>query len=130
MSSKVVSFRLDEDTTEEQQALNILEAWQKKGYSTREIMTWALMSLAGFEVTTPDNRPEEVEDSKSTIHELRQVLSQAQEFLESLRDMKAMPDQVQVPSQPRPVLTDHFLASVRKAVRPGLQLNDDEAAPN
>lgn len=122
MSSKVVSFRLDEEAPEEQQALVILEEWQKRGYSTREIMTWALMSLAGLEVEAKD---QEQDGAKETITELRQVLNQAQEFLETLRDLKAMPDEVQVPSQPKPVLTEHFLASVRKAARPGLRLGEE-----
>lgn len=123
--SKVVSFRLDEEHPEEQQALAILEAWQAKGYTTREILTWALMSLDGI---TPLERPASVEEpsnAKDTIDELRDVLGQAQEFLEALKTMKALPDEVDVPSQPRAVLTQDFLASVRKVMRPGLSLDDE-----
>lgn len=124
--SKVVSFRLDEDNLEEREALTILEMWQAKGYSTREIMTWALMALSG----TPT--PQEAEDaatqeSRETISELREVLAQAQDFLGALRDMKAMPKEVKVPGQPKPVVTEEFLAAVRnKVVRPGLTLPDDD----
>ncbi len=118
--SKVVSFRLDEENPEEQQALAILEAWQQRGYSTREIMTWALMALEGAAISSPGKQEE---NPKETINELRGVLSQAQEFLEALRDMQSMPDTVQVPSQPKPVLSEQFMASVRKAVRPGLSLD-------
>jgi hypothetical protein len=121
--SKVVSFRLDEDTPEEQQALAILEAWQEKGYSTREIMTWALMSLAGMELT--EESPQNEGEARETVTELREVLSQAQEFLEALRDMKAIPDEVQVKSQVKPVLSQGFMAAVKKAARPGLSLSDD-----
>ena len=124
--SKVVSFRLDEDNLEEREALAILEQWQEKGYSTREVMTWALMALAG--TPTPDEVEEAAtQESRQTISELRQVLEQAQDFLDALRDMKAMPDEVKVPGQPRPVVTDEFLAAVRnKVVRPGLRLPDDD----
>lgn len=120
--SKVVSFRLDEENFEEREALSILEAWQQKGYSTREILTWALMALAGRD--TPDQKDKSSDDeARETITELREVLDQAQEFLEALRDMKAMPEAVEVPSQPQPVLTKAFLASVRdKVARPGLRL--------
>lgn len=121
--SKVVSFRLDEDTPEEQQALAILEEWQEKGYSTREIMTWALMSLAGLEMA--EGTAQNDGEARETVTELREVLSQAQEFLEALRDMKAIPDEVQVRSQPKPVLSQSFMAAVKKAARPGLSLSDD-----
>lgn len=124
--SKVVSFRLDEDNFEEREALAILEAWQEKGYSTREIMTWALMSLAG--TPTPEEKEAQADgEARETITELRQVLDQAQEFLEALRDIKAMPAEVEVPSQPKPVLTEAFLASVRnKVAKPGLRLSEDD----
>ncbi|NDJ86409.1 MAG: hypothetical protein GYB66_11015 [Chloroflexi bacterium] len=125
--SKVVSFRLDEETPEEQQALAILETWQRKGYSTREIMTWALMALEGTQFAEPSKQ---TDDAKETISELRVVLSQAQDFLEALRDMKAMPDEVQVSGNPKPILTDQFMASVRKAVRPGLTLPDEQTEPD
>lgn len=118
--SKVVSFRLDEENLEEQQALAILEAWQQRGYSTREIMTWALMALEGAAISSPTKSQE---DTNTTIAELRATLSQAQEFLEALRDMQVMPDQVHVPSQPKPVLSEQFMASVRKTARPGLTLD-------
>lgn len=117
--SRVVSFRLDEDIVEEGQALEILEAWQTKGYSIRQIMTWALMALEGAEpLNTEDNA------TGTTIAELKSVLGQAQEFLEVLRDMKAVPDEVKVPSQPKPILSEAFMSSVRKAARPGLQLDE------
>jgi hypothetical protein len=124
--SKVVSFRLDEDNFEEREALAVLEAWQAKGYSTREIMTWALMALAG--TPTPEEKQAQADDeARETISELRQVLDQAQEFLQVLRNMKAVPDEVDVPSQPKPVLTEAFLASVRnKVAKPGLRLPEDD----
>lgn len=123
--SKVVSFRLDEDTPEEQQALAILEEWQEKGYSTREIMTWALMSLAGIEPV--DEADQNEGEKRETVTELREVLSQAQEFLEALRDMKAIPEEVQVKSKPKPVLSQSFMAAVKKAARPGLSLNIEDS---
>ncbi|MBI5930926.1 MAG: hypothetical protein HY862_16570 [Chloroflexi bacterium] len=118
--SRVVSFRLDEDIVEEGQALEILEAWQTKGYSIRQIMTWALMALEGAE---PQNAAPDGETG-ATIAELKSVLGQAQEFLEVLRDMKAVPDQVKIPSQQKPILSDAFVASVKKAARPGLKLDE------
>ncbi|MBZ0314871.1 MAG: hypothetical protein K8L91_00525 [Anaerolineae bacterium] len=119
--SRVVSFRLDEDIVEEGQALEILEAWQAKGYSIRQIMTWALMALEGAE---PQNNSAPDGETGATIAELKSVLGQAQEFLEVLRDMKAMPDEVKLPSQQKPILSDTFMASVKKAVRPGLKLDE------
>jgi hypothetical protein len=118
--SRVVSFRLDEDTLEERQALAILEIWQAKGYTIRQIMTWALMALEGAEPPV-DGRDQE---ASATISELRSVLGQAQEFLEALRDLKAVPPEVKVPSQPKPVLSETFLNSVKRAARPGLRLDD------
>ncbi|NDJ85711.1 MAG: hypothetical protein GYB66_07480 [Chloroflexi bacterium] len=116
--SKVVSFRLDEEVPEEQQALAVLEAWQQKGYSTRAIMTWALMALAGADPTGPS------ETTGEPISELRSVLNQAQGFLEALQKINAVPAEVEVEGEPKPVLTEVFLASVRKAARPGMTLED------
>jgi hypothetical protein len=121
--SRVVSFRLDDEVYEERQALAILEVWQARGYSIRQIMTWALMALEGLE--PPGSQPRlDGRESQQTVAELRAVLGQAQEFLEALRDLRAVPPQVKVPSQPQPVLSEAFLAAVKKAVRPGLTLDE------
>lgn len=123
--SKVVSFRLDDEHPEERQALAILETWQEKGYSTREILTWALMSLDGITPFERDDN-EEPSEAKVAVDELRDVLGQAQEFLEALKGMKALPDEVSVPSQPKAILTQDFLSSVRKVMRPGLSLDEPD----
>ncbi|PJF39968.1 MAG: hypothetical protein CUN55_13310 [Phototrophicales bacterium] len=123
--SKVVSFRLDEEHPEERQALAILEAWQEKGYTTREILTWALMSLDGIDPLERSSVSETSVEAKATIDELRDILGQAQAFLEALKSMKALPDSVDVPGESRAVLTQDFLASVRKVMRPGLSLEKD-----
>jgi len=43
--SEVISFRLDNANPREAQALEVLNAWIEKGFSTRFILTTALLEL-------------------------------------------------------------------------------------
>jgi len=43
--SDVISFRLNKENQREAKALEVLNAWIEKGFSTRHILTMALLEL-------------------------------------------------------------------------------------
>jgi hypothetical protein len=111
--SRVIGFRLDENNRREAQALLILGQWQEKGYSTRHILTEALI---GLDRSDGDGR----EDSQ--IDEVLVVLNQVREQLEHIHLSGLRSN---MPSSGKTdMLSEAFLSSVRQAARPGIQLND------
>jgi hypothetical protein len=111
--SRVIGFRLDENNQREAQALFVLRLWQEKGYSTRHILTEALIKL---DRSDGDGR----EDSQ--IDEVLIVLNQVREQLEHIHQSGLRPNR---PSREETAaLSEAFLGSVRQAAQPGIQLND------
>jgi hypothetical protein len=109
--SRVIGFRLDEHNQREAQALLVLTQWQEKGYSTRHILTEALIMLA---------RSDEDEGEDSQLNEMMVVLNQVREQLEHIHQSGLRPNR---PSSGKTAaLSEAFLGSVRQAARPGIQL--------
>jgi hypothetical protein len=103
--SQVVCFRLDRQNQRE--ALAVLSAWQEAGYSTRHILTEALLGL-------DDGSQDEL---SAVIAELREVVGHAHDLLEEMRDGRHVPPPRAGDGQAAQ-LSESFIASVRKTARP------------
>ena len=108
--SKVIGFRLDVNNPREARALNVLEAWQEAGYSTRHILTEALIRLEAS-----DEEPA----ASLQLDEVVAALNKVNEQLGRLQQMGLQP--ARQPEQQLAVLSDAFLLSVKSAVKPGIQ---------
>ncbi|MGB6679797.1 MAG: hypothetical protein WBF08_00555 [Candidatus Bathyarchaeia archaeon] len=111
--SEVISFRLNRDNPRGAQALEVLRAWRAKGYSTRHIITEALLNL-------DESQPEA---KKGMIDELTETLSQVSQLLEQIWDGKSSPAIKQNKSQSHAKLTPGFVASLMKSAKPGVKLD-------
>jgi hypothetical protein len=109
--SEVVSFRLDPDNPREAQALEILRAKQAEGFSSRRILTDALISMV----------IQKGESAFFPIDEFNETLKQVSGLLERLNDGNQ--SQIQ-PTYPQvATLNENFLSSVKTTARPGLILD-------
>ena len=111
--SEVISFRLSKDNPREVQAFEVLKAWSDKGYSTRHIITEALLNL-------DESKPEA---KIAMIDELTETLSQVGHLLEQIGDRKSSSATRQSESQSRAKLTSGFVASVKKSAKSGLKID-------
>ena len=110
--SKVISFRLDNNNTREAKALMILQEWKAQGYSFRQTITEALVSLDRGGLR-----------SSSTLVELNEALRQANHLLRliemggssTIDDMKK--------SHSTNSLSTNFISSVKRAAKSGLKLD-------
>jgi hypothetical protein len=109
--SRVIGFRLDENNQREAQALLILRQWQENGYSTRHILTEALLML---------DRSDGDGNKDTQIDEVMVVLSQVREQLEHIHQSGLRFNRPALGKTV--VLSEAFLGSVRQAARPGIQL--------
>jgi len=108
--SRVIGFRLDRENPREAQALAVLEARQEAGYSTRHILTEALLAL-----DSEEGAPEfPVEEILSALERVGEQLTRLQQ--ESLR-----PRMVDAPEAS---LEEAFLLSVKEVARPGMILGE------
>ena len=109
--SEVISFRLDPDNPREAQALEILKTKQAEGFSSRRVLTDALIGIIA----------NNGQDTLFSIDEFNTALEQVSGLLEQLRGGN------QTQSQPTPpqvaALDDNFLNSVAIAARPGVNLD-------
>ena len=106
--SEVISFRLNPDNPREAQALEILRAKQAEGFSSRRVLTDALIGMVskkGQEMLFP-------------IDEFNTALEQVSGLLEHLNGVNH--DQSQSTRPKVVALNDNFLSSVKIAARPGL----------
>lgn len=110
--SQVIGFRLDRENPREAQALAVLERWQEAGYSTRHILTEALLTLEASETDGGQEFP--VEKIVSALEQVGEQLARLQR--EGLR-----PRSVEAPEA---LLEEAFLLSVKEAAQPGLRLDD------
>ena len=109
--SKVISFRLNPDNPREAQALDILRTKQNEGFSSRRILTDALIKMA----TEKEN------SNILSINELNEALEQVSGFLERLNGSNHTQNEQTNPQAS--VLKEKFLSSVKVAARPGLNLD-------
>jgi hypothetical protein len=109
--SEVISFRLNKDNPRESQALEILEAWCLIGYSVRFVITDALIAL---------NCPSQESAGNNTSFELNKTLDQVKKLLEQLGNGKHLGEFTKEEDSESSTLSDNFVASVRKAAKPGV----------
>ena len=112
--SKVISFRLDPDNPREAKALDILREKQASGFSSRRILADALVAL---------------EDKKGIsqalyVEEFNEILERIVRLLEKNNfETPGIANPDPVSSRPH-ALNDHFLQSVKVAVKPGINLEE------
>ena len=105
--SRVIGFRLDSTNPREAEALTVLLNWQERGYSTRHILTEALIRLA-----SEDEQPTlPVEELTVLMGQLEQLIEQMQSGTVTTRKSNKTSDGDQ--------LSEAFLSSVSKSSRPG-----------
>ena len=100
--SEVISFRLDRDNPREAQARAVLKARVDKGYSVRHVLTEALLTYYGSQ------SDKDIQDLSMKLDQISQMLQQ---------------NGVPPPLNERKVeLSDRFMASIKKAAKPGVGL--------
>jgi hypothetical protein len=112
--SKVISFRLDKENPREAKAFEVLKAWQGRGYSIRQTIAEALLQL-------DKGTPEPVRGEQ--LDEINEALSQLRQLVEKLQNGERMSNQVQDSPASITGLTDSFITSIKKAVKPGITLD-------
>lgn len=111
--SEVVSFRLSGTNPREAQALEALRAWRAKGYSTRHIITEALLNLDESKTEAKIAKNDELTETLNQVdHVLRQIVSG--DNLSESRPRKSLA---------HAGLSDSFVASVKKSVKSGLKID-------
>lgn len=105
--SEVISFRLDPKNPREAQALEILRTKQIEGFSSRRVLTDALIGLG----------VRKEQNTLFSIEEFNMALEQVSDLLEQIIGSNQSDDQstVQIVA-----LKDNFLNSVKVAAKPGL----------
>lgn len=112
--SKVISFRLSKDNPREAQAYEVLKAWQDKGYSVRHTITEALLKLDG---------PGLGSITCASFDDINQTLNQVRELLERIRNADNSSQKSLNPGPYHSSLNDNFIASIKKAAKPGIKLD-------
>lgn len=107
--SEVISFRLNPDNPREAQALEILRTKQAEGFSSRRVLTDALI---GMEVEKGDVFS--IKEFNATLEQVSGLLERLNE--DNLDPIQSMPIQVSA-------LNDNFLSSVKIAVKSGLKMD-------
>jgi hypothetical protein len=110
--SEVISFRFDLANPREAKALEVLNAWIEKGYSTRHIITTALLEL--------DRSGSDLELSQGD-RDWGSVLDKISKLLEFVDAMKIKPIERQEFNPEQSNLNENFLASIKQGVKPGLK---------
>jgi len=109
--SEVISFRLDKSNPREAQAIEKLNRWMDRGYSSRFILTQALLRI--------DDIDEENENHSN--HEINSVLDQLNSLLELLnnQDIKSMlKHNTNIDAI---ALKGGFLSSIKQGIKPGIK---------
>ena len=110
LMSEVISFRLNKDNPRESTAWQVLKRWNAKGFNVRYIITEALIKLD--EVS--------VEPTAMELYELHKTLCQVNESFERIGNANHPPLKIHYKNQPPSKLTNTFIASVKKSVKPGV----------
>ena len=106
--SKVISFRLNPDNPREAEALAILQDWLAQGFSTRHTLTQALLNLDSAKSRATENGA------------LNDLSNQIKELLENIEMglSRKMPNN---DLSSKENLSDEFVTSILKAIKPGLK---------
>ncbi len=118
-------FQFDDRDPEARRALAVLTAWEQQGYTTDEVVKYALLALGDGKA--PADR------TSTLVANIKDILRQGHELLLEMRALNIARAQEppagmgDVPSpQPQasqePQLSAAFLEAVKKAARPGLRL--------
>lgn len=111
--SEVISFRLDPDNAREAQALVLLSAWAKKGYSIRYVITDALINFGegnGVSISTEDT-----EKITSALDKITQLIDSIH-----LENGSVPIDNTKSPETAQ--INGDFITSLKKTVKPGLKI--------
>lgn len=111
--SEVISFRLDKTNPREAQALELLDAWIKQGFSARFIITKALIEL---------DHPGSTQEVSQDDRDLGLVLEQIGQLLEIIKTINIDHTTVQHHNPEQLILNENFLASLKKGIKPGIKL--------
>jgi hypothetical protein len=114
--SEVISFRLNNDKLREAQAFKVLEAWRSRGYSVRYVITEALLTLKD---------PGQESSANTLTDELNSTLNQVRKLLEQLGNGEQVVGAKQE-EYGLSILTDTFMASIRKAAKPGVKIEKNK----
>jgi hypothetical protein len=110
--SKVISFRLDPNNPREAQALGVLLAKREDGYSTRDVLTDALIEFGGHLD----------QDTVLSTGEIRDTLEQVIQLLQRVGEEQLGEAHPQMDKSLFLPLNDDFLSSVRQAAKPGTKI--------
>jgi hypothetical protein len=111
--SEVIGFLLDDRNPLEARALSVIARWQEQGYSVRQILTEALISL-----------------EKTDTGAIQQL--QIEEILTAVKKMSVQFEQLKQTGlpilnneqRPQAVLSDAFVLSVKNTAKTGVRLNE------
>lgn len=104
--SIVVNFRLCEKNPREEKALNILNNWREEGYSLRQKITDAIIKLGNDRY---------IEGLRILEYDLFETLKHMIQELPSPSFTN--------PSLPENELSQQFMTSMKKSVKPGIKFN-------
>jgi len=111
--SEVISFRLDKENPRESKAIEILNAWIEKGFSTRNILTTALYEL--------DRPHSDLEPSRGK-RDWDAILDQIGQLVDFVEAIKTKPVANQDLNAEPTVLRESFLISIEQGAKPGIKL--------
>ena len=113
--SEVISFRLNPNNPREAYALKILRTKQEEGFSSRRVLTDALIGMA----------KRKAQDNLISVEEFNIALERVSHLIERFSNSNQSHDQ---PIHPQvAALNDNFLYSVKIAARPGLNLTESSS---
>jgi hypothetical protein len=111
--SKVISFRLDPNNPREAQALEFLRNKPADGFSSRRILTDALIGM----------KTGVTQDTLFSLEDFHLAMEQVSKLLARLDGAHQVSQDHQPTSPELVVLHDHFLKSVKMAAKPGVNLD-------
>jgi len=109
--SEVISFRLDPDNPREAQALEILRTKQAEGFSSRRVLTDALIAIVIVKQ----------QGTLFSMKEFYEAMEKVSELLELINNQSYAQGQSTNPKVAS--LNENFLNSVKVAAKPGLELD-------
>lgn len=109
--SEVISFRLDKNNPREAQAIEKLNRWVDRGYSSRFILTQALLGIDDIDVET----------EKFPNHEINSVSDQLNSLLEILNNQDINRNLNQNTNIDAIALKGGFLSSIKQGIKPGIK---------
>ena len=107
--SNVISFRLNKENPREGKALQILQSRRAKGYSVRQIIIEALLAINEVET---ENLSKQIEEINVTLSQVSRLLKQTEHRYFCIQNTGNNQSNIN--------LSNNFLTSVKKAIKPGM----------